>query len=248
MPHISLRADTIFKINGFPITNSLILSFISIGLILLIGIFYNSQLKKPAHARTSIFYFIQLINKSLYNFFYSIFQTKITYFYPIISGFFFYILIQNWLGLIPGVGSLLIKIADHGEMHYVPLLRATTADLNTTLLLGILSVGISQFYSIKFLGIKNYIQRFYDLKNPISYFIGTLEIVSEFSKVLSFSFRLFGNIFAGEVLLTIIAFLMPIFAPLPFFFLEIFVGLIQALVFSMLTAVFISLAINKSHH
>jgi len=248
MPHISLKAEPVFTIGSFPITNSFLTACFSLIIIFLIGLFYQSQIKKEPQKRAPFFYFIEFVNKSLFQFFSSIFHEKTGYFYPIIAGFFLYILLQNWLGLLPGVGSLLIKVKEHEKWHFVPLLRGATADLNTTLFLGLLSVILSQYFSIKFLGIKNYIKRFYDLKNPISYFIGTLEIVSEFSKILSFSFRLFGNVFAGEVLLTIMAFLVPVLAPVPFFFLEIFVGFVQALVFSMLTAVFISLAISQSHH
>lgn len=248
MPHISLKAEPIFTISHFPITNSLLNAILSFFVLLLAVFFYHQQLKEEPKKRSLIFYFIDFINRSLYQLFYPIFQEKTPYFYSIGAGLFLYILLQNWLGLLPGVGSLLIKVKEEEGFHYVPLFRGATADLNTTLFLGILSVALSQYYSVKFLGVKKYINRFYQLKNPMSYFVGTLEIISEFSKVLSFSFRLFGNIFAGEVLLSIMAFLIPVLAPLPFFFLEIFVGFIQALVFSMLTAVFISLAISEPHH
>lgn len=248
MPHISLKAEPVFEFGHFLITNSLLTAFLSLFIIIFVSLYYQNQLKKDPKKRSLFFYFIQFINKTLYQFFYSIFQEKTEYFYPIIAGFFLYILLQNWLGLLPGIGSILIRIKEHEEFHYIPLFRGATADLNTTLFLGILSVALSQFYSIKFLGFKTYISRFYQLKNPMSYFVGTLEIISEFSKIISFSFRLFGNVFAGEVLLTIMAFLVPVLAPIPFFFLEVFVGFIQALVFSMLTAVFISLAISPPHH
>jgi F-type H+-transporting ATPase subunit a len=248
MPHISLKAEPVFELGHFLITNSLLTAFFSLFVIIFVSFFYQNQLKKDPRKRSLLFYFIQFINKTLYKFFYSVFQDRTEYFYPIITGFFLYILLQNWLGLLPGVGSILIKVKEHGEFHYIPLFRGGTADLNTTLFLGALSVAVSQFYSIKFLGLKGYIGRFYQLKNPMSYFVGTLEIISEFSKIISFSFRLFGNVFAGEVLLTIMAFLVPVLAPIPFFFLEVFVGFIQALVFSMLTAVFISLAVSPSRH
>ncbi|PIT93002.1 MAG: ATP synthase subunit A, partial [Candidatus Harrisonbacteria bacterium CG10_big_fil_rev_8_21_14_0_10_38_8] len=84
-------------------------------------------------------------------------------------------------------------------------------------------------------------------KDPIGSFIGVLEIVSEIAKMISFSFRLFGNIFAGEVLLLIVTFLMPYGAPLPFMFLELFVGLVQGLVFAILTLVFIQIATVEHH-
>ena len=158
-----------------------------------------------------------------------------------------FILFQNWFGLLPGVGSILIGVAEGHEVHTVPLLRANNADLNATLSLGIISVLLTQIFGIKFLGFKTYIKKFINFSNPISFFTGILEIISEFSKVISFSFRLFGNIFAGEVLLAIIAFLIPILASFPFLLLELFVGLVQALVFSMLSAVFLSVAISKEH-
>jgi F-type H+-transporting ATPase subunit a len=103
-----------------------------------------------------------------------------------------------------------------------------------------------QYYGFKYLG-WNYLKKYINFTNPIMFFIGILEIVSELSKVMSFSFRLFGNIFAGEVLLLVVATLVPVLASTPFLFLEVFVGLIQALVFSMLTAVFLSAA-TANHH
>lgn len=247
MPHISLKAEPIFYLLKIPITNSFLTGILALLIAFLLGLYYRSQSIKKVEDRSYFFYFLNFINKSLYQFFEPIFNEKTKKFYPILACFFIYILLNNWLGLLPGVGSIMIKVIDHGKEHHFPLFRGVTADLNTTIFLGIASIFLSQYYSIKYLGLNNYIKRFYDLKNPMSFFIGTLEIVSEFSKILSFSFRLFGNVFAGEVLLTIIAFLIPILAPAPFFFLEIFVGFIQALVFTMLSAVFISLAITKSH-
>ncbi len=129
----------------------------------------------------------------------------------------------------------------------MPILRGNNADLNATLVLGIIAFVSIQYFGIKFLGFKEYIKKFINFSDPMSFIVGILETVSEFSKIISFAFRLFGNIFAGEVLITIIAFLIPIAATFPFLLLEIFVGMIQALVFSMLTTVFISIAIQKSH-
>jgi F-type H+-transporting ATPase subunit a len=155
---------------------------------------------------------------------------------------FIFILTANWGGLVPGVGSLLIE---GGEGHQaVPLLRAPGADLNFTLGLAIIAVLAVQFFGITMLGARRYSRRFFTLKNPIFTFVGILELSAELVKVISFSFRLFGNIFAGEVLLVIIGFLLPYFVPLPFLFLETFVGFIQAFIFSMLTLVFIALAVT----
>ena len=135
--------------------------------------------------------------------------------------------------------------AGHEEIMTVPLLRGNNADLNATLALAIISVLMIQYYGFYFLGFKAYISKFLNFKDPIYFVLGILEIISEISKILSFAFRLFGNIFAGEVLLTIVAFLVPVLASFPFLMLEVFVGFVQALVFSMLTSVFLSLAVSK---
>ena len=248
MLHISLKGEKIAQFLGFPITNSLLLSWLAVLIIFVLGFYYRRQSQLPAKKRSDLYYLIQAINKALYQFFNPIVGEKIEIFYPLIASFFLYVLLQNFLGLFPGVGSILLKIEGHeGEHHYLPLLRGGTADLNTTFALGIFSVLASQYYGIRILGIKGYLSKFFNLKSPISFFTGTLEVISEISKVISFSFRLFGNIFAGEVLLGVIAFLIPILASFPFLLLEIFVGFVQALIFSTLTAVFINSAITEHH-
>lgn len=149
------------------------------------------------------------------------------------------------------IGEDLKKEQDAGEKHessvFVPVFRSGTADLNMTIALAIMAVGSIQIAGFTNLGV-SYLKKFFNFSNPIYTFVGLLELISEFSKIISFSFRLFGNIFAGEVLLTVIAFLIPILAPLPFLGLEVFVGFIQALVFSMLTAIFLSTAMAHEEH
>jgi len=134
----------------------------------------------------------------------------------------------------------------HGS-KFTPLLRGATADLNMTLALAIVAVIAIQVYGFMALG-GGYSKRFINISNPIMFFVGFLEIISDLSKIISFAFRLFGNIFAGEVLLTVIAFLMPFIAPMPFYVLELFVGFIQAIVFSMLTSVFVNVAMTHEEH
>jgi F-type H+-transporting ATPase subunit a len=237
MPEISIKAEKIFELFGVEITNSLLLSVAVIFVFTLIAIKYF--LDSYQKGKTTFFYFVNFLLKSLYQLFQSILKEKIDYFFPLLGSFFLFILFQNWFGLLPGVGSVLI--------NHLPLLRGGNADLNTTLSLALLSVVLTQIFGIKYLGWRAYLGKFINFANPITFFTGVLEIISELSKIISFSFRLFGNIFAGEVLLTIMAFLVPILASFPFLLLEVFVGLIQALVFSMLTAVFLNLAISKQH-
>ena len=244
MPEISIKAEPIFSIGNFHVTNSLILSFFVLIFFLISAIIYekNSKLKK----KSNFYYFVNFLLKAVYGLFEGVLKDKAVVFFPLLGSFFFFILLNNWSGLIPGVGSILVKVVEHGEAFHFPLFRGNNADLNATFAIALVSVVMIQVYGIKYLGM-NYVKKFINLTNPINFFLGILEILSEFSRILSFSFRLFGNIFAGEVLLTIVAFLVPFLASFPFIVLEIFVGFIQALVFSMLTAVFINGAIAEHH-
>jgi F-type H+-transporting ATPase subunit a len=239
MPHISLKAEGVLHLFGVDITNSIILSALVLLLFIVIALLYNYNAKKRNKSR--LFYFVTFSLRSVYSLFESVFGEKTDYFFPLVGSFFFFILLQNWSGLLPGVGSIFY--------HHAPLLRANTADLNTTLSLALISVFFSQYVGVKHLGFGGYISKFINLKNPLSFFTGLMETISEISKVVSFSFRLFGNIFAGEVIITIVAFLVPFlpFISFPFFLFEVFIGFIQALVFSMLSAVFFNLAMQKAH-
>lgn len=245
MPHISIKPEVLFHLYGFPITNSLLTSFIVFVLFIILATNYNNQAHKKD--KNGFFYTVHFLFKYLYDLFHSIVGDKITVFFPLLGTFFIFILLQNWFGLLPGVGSFLIKIQEHGEEVMAPFFRGGSADLNTTFALGIIAVASIQYYGVKFLGFGDYIKKFITFKDPISSALGFLEIISEISRVLSFSFRLFGNVFAGEVLLVIIAFLVPIVVSFPFLLMEIFVGMVQALVFAMLTGVFLRIAITKHH-
>jgi len=236
MPEISIKAEPLFKIAGFPVTNSLFTSFIVFLLFLLLGIIYSKQAK--VKKKSKLVLFVNFLLKTIYQLFESILKEKTVIFFPVFGAFFLYILLNNWFGLLPGIGSLLINRS--------PIFRGNNADLNATISLAIIAFILIQANGIRYLGGKGYLKKFFNISNPINFFVGILETISEFSKIISFSFRLFGNIFAGEVLITIIAFLIPVLVTFPFLILEVFVGLIQALVFSMLSAVFLNVAI--SHH
>ncbi len=127
------------------------------------------------------------------------------------------------------------------SLVFLPVFRGPTADINTTLALALVTMVFVQVFGLANVGV-GYLSKFFTLKNPVFTFVGILELVSEFSRIISFAFRLFGNIFAGEVLLAVMAFLFAFGLPMPFIALEIFVGLIQALVFAMLAAVFLNMA------
>lgn len=237
MLHISVKAQEVFHIGNFPITNSLLSTFILIIIFIILLFTFNFN-----PAKNKIQFFISFILNMFYEFIESITGDKTRELYPLLASFFFFILLSNWFGLLPGVGSIILEEKVGTVTHIVPLLRAGTADLNGTLALALVSVGLIQYYGIKYCGFINYMKKFINLSNPMNFILGILELVSEVSRVLSFSFRLFGNVFAGEVLIAVIVFLIPVLASFPFLLLEIFVGFIQALVFTMLTAVFINMA------
>lgn len=236
-PHISIKAEPVTTVAGLPVTNSMVLSAIVTLVFIALVVKYNADTKKKNKSR--FFYFTTFIMRGVYDLFKSTLADKTARFFPLIGAFFFYILLNNWFGLLPGVGSVLY--------NHVPLLRANTADLNTTIALALIIMTYIQIVGIRAQGIKGYVGKFINFANPISFFVGILEIVSEFSRILSFSFRLFGNIFAGEVLLAVVAFLIPVAVSFPFLLLETFVGLIQAVVFAMLSAVLLKLAVSEHH-
>lgn len=241
MPHISLAAEKVFIVGGLPISNALLTSWL-VAILLMISALFITRRLTLIPSRTQLIF--ELLIGGLYEFFKTITGKYINQFFPLIASLFIFIITANWVGLLPGVGT--IGYFHEGE-KFVPLLRGATADLNTTVALALVAVIAIQYFGFTTLG-AHYSTRFLNFSNPIYFVLGLLELVSEISKIISFAFRLFGNIFAGEVLLTVIAFLMPFIVPLPFLMMELFVGFIQALVFSMLTAVFLQVAVSHGEH
>lgn len=139
-----------------------------------------------------------------------------------------------------------LAAAEEGHAKFVPLFRPPSADLNMTFALALVTMFMVQYFGVRALG-KNYFTKFFTLRGEgamkgINAFVGILELISEFSKILSFGFRLFGNVFAGEIILMTMAFLITFLLPVPFYVLEVFVGFVQALVFMMLAVIFFSLS------
>lgn len=263
-----LAAETMFTVAGMPITNSYINSSLALVLFVIVAFVINSSIKK--------YYPKNIAPKGFLNFFENILETLMGYFdgvtkdrkktikfLPIIGTLFFFILVSNWMGLLPGTGSIGIYQLHGGHVELIPLLRPATTDLNMTIAMAVLTVVGSHIIGIFAIGLFKYINKFIKVGdvlkalkslNPlkiliavIEFFVGILETISEFAKILSLSLRLFGNIFAGEVLLTVIAGLIAYFAPLPFMTLEILVGLVQAVVFSMLALVYLTMATEEPH-
>jgi F-type H+-transporting ATPase subunit a len=262
---ISLSSEPVFNIGSFTVTNSLLNSWIAVLIIIILSVLIRRK--------------ISLIPKGIANWFEVVVEgalkladsvtgsrDKTLKFFPLVFAFFIFILINNWLGILPGIGSIGYIAKHGGESLFIPYFRGGTADLNTTIALAITAIVASHIFGIVVVGAWKYFNKFVNISalieiprkiikeptialvNPIKFFVGIVEIIGEIAKVASLSFRLFGNIFAGEVLLMSIAALAAFIAPIPFMFLEIIVGLVQALVFSILTLVFLTIATTKEEH
>lgn len=244
MIHISLPAEVVFHPFGFPITNSLLVTWLVMAFLITFSILATHSIQMVPKGVQN---FSELVLEGLLNFFEKVVGERVRLFFPLVTTFFLFIILGNWSGLIPGFGAIGLKeVKDHAEV-LVPFFRGATADLNTTLALALISVGASQYFGLRRLQL-GYFKRFLNFKGPLDFFVGVLEGISEFAKIISFSFRLFGNMFAGEVLIMVVAFLIPVIAPVPFLFLEVFVGFIQAFIFSMLTLVFMNVAVSHEEH
>ena len=245
----TLASETIAHIGSFEIRNTLIASTMTIVFWLVIALLIRRR--KYAMVPGGIQNLAEVLIGGFFNFFEGIVgdEKKTRKFFPLVMTIFFFVIISNWMGLFPGFGSVGIWETHEGHEVLVPILRSTYADINMTLALALISVTSIQIFGFALLGLKGYGGKFFvnPFKDFVGCFVGLLELVSELSKMISFSFRLFGNIFAGEVLLLVISFLVPYIAPLPFYGLELFVGFIQALVFAFLTLVFLKIA-TTAHH
>ncbi|MFH1368900.1 MAG: F0F1 ATP synthase subunit A [Elusimicrobiota bacterium] len=234
---ISLNPELVFSLKNFHVTNTMTATLLTDAVVL----FFVFYLYKKISVRPGK---LQNVVEIIFDYFYTITKdvTKdvagnrglniFTWF----MSFFIFILISNFLGLLPGYSTF--GMFEHGKL--APFLRAPTSDLNMTLGLAIVSLIATHALSIKYIGIKEYLKRFFSF-SPLLLFVGLLELVSEFTKLISFSFRLFGNIFAGEIVLSKVSSFLPFVAPLPFLMLEMIVAVVQALVFAMLTMVFMSI-------
>ena len=235
----SFQSEVLFHIGSFKITNSLIDTLLVDTVLIIFCVIISKNIKIiPGIFQNSV----EMVIQMFYEITKSVAQEKAKKIFPYFMSFFIFILLANWSGLVPGVNS--IGFFEDGKL--VPILRSATNDLNTTLGLALVSVLATHIMSIKTVGLKDYLSRYFSF-NPINLFIGFLEIISEITKVVSLSFRLFGNIFAGEVVLLTVSSIFAFLLPLPFLFLEVIVGLVQALVFSMLTMSFMAI-LTTPHH
>lgn len=250
---ISLASEAIGSIGPIEIRNTMLMAWLT----MLVLFAFCAALRRTRYRMIPGFFqtLIEIIIGGLYDLFASVVQDErlSKKFFPLVTTMFLFIVMGNWLGILPGVGSITIQMMHEGQSEAIPLFRSMNADVNMTLAIAMIAMIAVQVYGVWELGFTSYGSKFIvaPWKNPMGTFLGFLEVISEISRIISFTFRLFGNIFAGEVLLVVISYLAPYVAPIPFLGMELFVGVIQGLVFALLTTVFLKIAVTEheaSHH
>ena len=261
---ITLFAEPIYHFNNFTITNALFTSWSAVFLIVIIALVLRSKLSEIPRGIQNFFEFIiegalslcdQVTNDRALS-------MKI---FPIAISVFSFILVNNWFGILPLGWMGIVEKGEHG-LAFIPYFRGGTADINTTIALAIMAVIGANIFGVFSIGLWKTFNKYVNLKvigqigkkirkdptvilvAPITFFVGLIEIVGELAKVASLSFRLFGNVFAGEVLLVSMAALVAYVVPIPFLFLEILVGVIQALIFSILLVVYFTIGATDHDH
>jgi F-type H+-transporting ATPase subunit a len=289
LPFVSVAAETIFRFGDFTVSNSLLTSWIVMLVLIILAIFATRRIPKDLDSAknadlvpSGLANAIEWIIEGLSGMVRSIGGGWSSRYFPIVMTIFLFVITSNWLGLLPGFGSigllehphsaeaasyvangavLTAEVAEDSHEGYVlvPFFRSPSTDLNFTLALALTSVLVTQYFGVRALKL-SYFSKFFNVHGfkggvfpgIVEFIAGLLELIAEFAKIISFSFRLFGNVFAGEVLLGVMAFLIPYAVSLPFYGLELFVGFIQALVFMMLTLVFFASATighgGEAHH
>lgn len=246
--HVILAAEQIGTFLGIPITNTLITSWIVVALLITLAFLVGRNLKYvPGRIQLlleEIIVFIKgFVQDTLEN------ESVARKYLPLFITLFLFIATSNLLEFTPGVGSLGFT---RGE-EFIPLFRSVNTDLNVTLALAIIVVIIIEIAGVIALGFFKYTGKFITFRGHgigeriINFVVGLIELISEISRLVSFSFRLFGNIFAGEILLAVATFFVPYVLPVPLMGFEMFIGFVQAAVFSLLTLFFIKLAITDPH-
>lgn len=257
-----IAAEPIFRLGTFMVTNSLVSAWVAVLLFVVVAFLVNRKLTTGTPGR------FQSAMEALLEFMLGYAdqvtgdRAKSRKFLPLVGTLFLFILACNWMGAIPGVGSVTRNVLLEGHVEAAPIFRPANADLNLTLAMALLTVIVSHLVGMITIGFFAHWNKFFALGTIVKGFrkggidilvglveaaVGLIELVSEVAKVVSLSLRLFGNIFAGEVLMTVMFGLVAYVVPLPFSLLELIVGVVQAMVFSMLALVYLTILSDKPH-
>ena len=297
--HIQLPAESITSgslFADFQVTNTMVTTWLAILFLLVISLFATRSLKDVPTGLQNV---VEVVIEGFLSLAESVAGAgRARKFLPLVLTIFLFIVTANWMGILPGFGTIgriepaeevvhhleesgeevnladvklqlfegagsfgvvafgsvddeitALEVVEDGVKEgqqaglLVPFFRSANTDVNTTLAIALVAMTMIHFWGFSTLGFFGHMSKFVNFKQgPIGLFVGILEAISEVARVISFTFRLFGNIFAGEVLLVAMSFLLPLIGIIPFLGLELFVGVIQAFIFSMLTLVFAAMA------
>lgn len=260
----TLYAEPIAHFGSFTITNALFTSWVVVFIILIISILVKISIKKIPKGIQNLFEILIEGAESLCD---QVTNSRIitNKAFPVVFAVFLFVLINNWMGLLPLGGFGLIEMTEHGKA-FIPIIRSGTADVNGTLSLAVMSVLGANIFGIVTIGLWKTINKYVNLvalgsifkkirkdpsiilTAPVMFAIGLIEVVGEISKIASLSFRLFGNVFAGEVLLASMGAILAYALPTPFMILEVLVGVIQAFIFAILTLVYYTISSMDHDH
>ncbi len=248
---ISVHLDpyVIGHIGGMPITATLMTAWLSMLILIGFAFFFRNKLKVVPSKLQGL---VELIIGGLYDFTVDTLENKAAAkkYFPILMTIFLFLLVMNWTGLLPGVTS----VGFWHDGHLTPLFYPPATDLNIAIAFAFIAMIVIEFAGITALGVMKYGGKFFTFRGHsigeriLNFFVGLIELISELGRLVSFSFRLFGNIFAGKTLLTVAIFFVPFLLPVPVLVYEVFVGFIQAGVFMFLTLIFLKMAIAEPHH
>lgn len=245
---VPLAAEPIFHLLGLSITNSMFFGVVMAAIVL--GVFTWAARRSNVKPDGKFSFAVETLVEAVIGLGEQNFgsRAKAIKHLPLLLTLFTFILFSNLSGLIPGVGTINITTDDGVS----PLLRPFTTDLNATLAMAILTIGAVQFYAIRELGIIKHLKHYFTDKpyNPMNLFIGLIEVMGEFIRIITLSMRLFGVIYAGEVLIHVVGDLAGNFgwaATFPIYLMELFFSGIQAYLFMMLSMVYLAIATNDDH-
>lgn len=242
VPETHIAPQTVFHIGPVAITNSILLGWIATALMVIAFIWVARRM--TIHPKGGVTQFVELIAEFMVGTVVDAFHEKerAKKYVPFFVTVFFFVLVNNLVGLIPGTGD---SLTSHGSA----LLRPMTADFNTTLAMAAIMMGLVYICSVREVGLKAYFGHFFmgSLKNPLYIFIGLIEMITDLTRVISLSLRLFLNVAIVETIVVVFAWLGHIIAPVtatPFYFLDMFDDLLQAYIFALLGAMYLAIAVN----
>jgi F-type H+-transporting ATPase subunit a len=238
--HVALSAEKLGHFFGVPITNTLITVWLVVGILAVIAFVMHSRIRLiPSRVQTlfeTLFEFVHdYIEETLGS------KDMARKFFPLLMTIFIFVLFLNWFEFLPGVGSI--------TYDHLPLFRGANTDLTVPLVLALISFLVIEITGITAIGVWKYGSKFIQnpLRSPVGFAVGLIELIGELVRVVSLSFRLFGNILAGAVIISVATFFAPYGGPGLLMLFEVFIGFLQAAIFSLLTLFFIKLAIEEPH-